>query len=215
MDRGVKIAIFIASIVSLSLGLIWDQVLSNARVAVQSEEVDELGPETMQALVGPPEVLRAETPKEFEAVKPQEAAAETSATSQSAPAATAPQWTEYVVLSGDSWWKLAHNKFKDRGLEISDLQAANPGVELKPGVKLRIPPFKGAGAVAAGPAVSQPATPQTPPNGVGGTEYTVQEGDSWWKIAHVRFKDRGLSSEQLEAANPGVKLRAGSKIKIP
>jgi hypothetical protein len=26
MDRGVKIAIFVASIVSLALGLIWDQV---------------------------------------------------------------------------------------------------------------------------------------------------------------------------------------------
>lgn len=215
MDRGVKIAIFIASIVSLSLGLIWDQVLSNARVAVQAEEVDELGPETMQALVGPPEVLRAEAPQDFEAVKPVETAAESDATAEASPTATAPQWTEYTILSGDSWWKLAHNKFKDRGLEIADLQAANPGVELKPGVKLRIPPFKGAGAVAPGPVVSQPATSPAPVSSGSGTEYIVQEGDSWWKIAHERFKGRGLSSEQVEAANPGVKLRAGAKIKIP
>lgn len=215
MDRGVKIAIFIASIVSLALGLIWDQVLSNARVAVQTHEIDELGPEIMQARVGPPEVLRAEAPLDFETVQPVETVGASDETSQAAPPSTAPQWTEYVVVAGDSWWKLAHGKFKDRGLEIADLQSANPGIELKPGVKLRVPPFKGAGAAAPVPVVSRPATPQSPASGAGGIEYTVQEGDSWWKIAHERFKGRGLSSEQVEAANPGVKLRAGSKVRIP
>ena len=42
MDRGVKIAIFVASIGSLALGLIWDQVLSSAREAVKTEVADDM-----------------------------------------------------------------------------------------------------------------------------------------------------------------------------
>jgi DNA repair exonuclease SbcCD ATPase subunit len=47
------------------------------------------------------------------------------------------------------------------------------------------------------------------------TEYTVKEGDSWWRLANVTFKDRGLSSQDLQQANPGVQLRPGAVIRIP
>lgn len=214
MDRGVKIAIFVASIISLALGLIWDQVLNSARVAVQQESEDELGPETMQARMGSPEIPRATLPAEFEA-RPAEAPPEAAPTP--APSAPLAGWTDYTIVSGDSWWRLAHKTFKDRGLEISDLQGANPGAQLKPGEKLRIPPFKG--AMAGQPSVVPPqpeqaAPAQTPPE-QGALEYTVVEGDSWWKIAYERFKSRGVTTSQLQAANPGVSLRPGAKIKIP
>ncbi|MBX3459286.1 MAG: LysM peptidoglycan-binding domain-containing protein [Planctomycetes bacterium] len=216
MDRGVKIAIFVASIISLALGLIWDQVLNSARVAVQQEAPDELGPETMQARMGSPEIPRAALPADFDA-RPVDEPLPQHNEAPAEPDTTA-QWTEYTVAGGDSWWKLAHKTFKDRGLEISDLQGANPGVQLKPGEKLRIPPFKGAQAGQATPAPkpthpAQPATSQ--PAASSAVEYTVVEGDSWWKIAYVHFKSRGVTTEQLQAANPGVALRAGARIKVP
>lgn len=47
------------------------------------------------------------------------------------------------------------------------------------------------------------------------TTYTVKEGDSWWKLAYVTFKERGLSTRDLQQANPGVDLRPGMTLKIP
>lgn len=49
------------------------------------------------------------------------------------------EWTLYTAKEGDSWWRIAHVTFKDRGLTTQDLQQANPGVELRPGTILRIP----------------------------------------------------------------------------
>lgn len=226
MDRGVKIAIFVASIVSLSLGLIWDQVLSQARNAVQREAVDELGPEIMQANVGPPEVARLQPPVGFETQPPANLPDPQQPAVDPVPQATPPawqSWTEYEVVSGDSWWKLSHVTFKERGLSTNDLANANPGVTtLKPGMKIKIPPLPGAvepdGAPtresSSGQIAGYSRDAEPPPSAV--KEYTVQDGDSWWRIAHRRFPELGKTSEEWEAANPGVStLKPGMKLKVP
>lgn len=226
MDRGVKVAIFVASIVSLALGLIWDQVLSQARNAVQREIVDELGPEIMQANVGPPDVARLAQPEGFEAQAPatlpdpQQPAAEPA---QEPETPAWQNWTEYTIEHGDSWWKLTHVTFKERGLSTKDLQEANPGVvTLRPGMKIMIPPLPGATDAEA------PLRQASSPGGVAGyptpppvlppqpEEYTVQGGDSWWHIAHEVHKVLGKSTKEWRAANPDVgTLRPGMKINIP
>ena len=214
MDRGVQIAIFVASIASLGLGLIWDQVLSHARVMVEESAQDELGPEVIGASMGSPDLERMLPPDElspsFE-VKPVEDQQGEATPDPTEEPSSAASWTEYTVQGGDSWWKLAHVTFKDRGLSSEDIERANPGKVLRPGEGLLIPPGKD--AIKSGPsAVTKPAV--TTDNGKE-TEYTVQEGDSWWVIAYRRFKDRGLSSDDIANANQGVKLVPGAKIKIP
>lgn len=216
MDRGVKIAIFVASIISLGLGLIWDQVLSHARVMVEKPADDVLASELLDARMGSPDIARLEVPEDldpqFQTQPVDEPARESTAPEVAPPVQQ--EWTEYTVQPGDSWWKLAYVRFKERGLSSDDIMRANQGKKLVPGEKLMIPPGKE--AVKAGPPPkaadsSQPA----PVSSTGEIEYTVQEGDSLWKIAYVRFKDRGITTKDLEDANPGVKLVAGAKIKIP
>lgn len=214
MDRGVKIAIFVASIMSLGLGLIWDQVLSHARVIVDESSTDELAAEVINARMGSPDIdcldIAEDVSPTFE-IQP---------IPESAPAdvgevtAVARAWTEYTVRDGDSWWKLAHVVFKERGLSSTDIQNANKGKVLRPGEVLRIPPDRDALQEGV-PAETQRSTPLANSSGAGETEYVVQDGDSWWKIAYVVFKDRELTSEDVANANPGVKLVAGKTIKIP
>jgi len=216
MDRGVKIAIFVASIISLGLGLIWDQVLSHARVMVEQPADDALAAETMDARMGSPDIDRLVVPEELDAqfqTRPVDEPAAESPTPEAAPPVEQ-EWTEYTVQAGDSWWKLAYVRFKERGLSSDDIMRANQGKKLVPGEKLQIPPGKEAVKVGPPPKAADSDKP-APVSSTGETEYTVQEGDSWWKIAYVRFKDRGLTSKQLEDANPGVKLVAGAKVKIP
>jgi nucleoid-associated protein YgaU len=214
MDRGVKVAIFVASIVSLSLGLIWDQVLNQARNAVQQVSVDELGPEIMQAVVGAPDIRRQAPPEAFEAQPPVNLPDPQAPAEEQRPEAPPPveRWQEYTVQHGDSWWRLAHVTFKDLGLATTDIEKANPGVVLRPGIKLRIPPNKEALESSPPPARSGSPQAQAPATAL---EYTVQEGDSWWRIAHVTFKELGKTTQQWEEANPGVRLRPGVKIRIP
>ena len=144
MDRGVKIAIFVASIISLGLGLIWDQVLNHAREVVAEDKGDGFHSEKLKARIGPKELQRQEIPAELapdNAARPDQ---EPDAGSK--PEGAKPEekpvvgeTEEYVVQSGDSWWKIAYTRLKGRGLTTEALQKANPGVELKPGVKLKIP----------------------------------------------------------------------------
>lgn len=140
MDRGVKIAIFVASIVSLGLGLVWDQVLSQARDAVDSEVAGEMEPERIEAVVGPPHVKRAPPTEEILPIVAPEPETEPE------PEAPQPQpkgdWSDYVVKHGDSWWKIAHVHFKLRGLSSTDIAKANTGKKLRPGVTIKIPPGK-------------------------------------------------------------------------
>lgn len=152
MDRGVKIAIFVASVISLSLGLIWDQVLSQARVMVEQPAKDPMGPETMHASVGSPDIER------MELVKAVEAGAQAAQTAQ-APApgpsekpknaqdpvvaddARLPE-VEYEVVAGDNWWTIANRKFQERGWTSGDLEKYNNGAKLVAGKKVRIPAGK-------------------------------------------------------------------------
>lgn len=146
MDRGVKIAIFVASIVSLALGLVWDQVLSQARVMVEKPAENPMGPELMNANVGAPNLPRMELAEKVEAAieaTPPELGGAVPAAAP-APAAPAPDQgvTEYEVQPGDSLWKIANRVFKDRGLTSKDIEDANPGVKLVPGKKIKIPAAK-------------------------------------------------------------------------
>lgn len=146
MDRGVKIAIFVASIASLGLGLIWDQVLSQARVVVESDSSDGMGPERIEARVGSPGIERAD-----DALFPiDEAAAPAEALPQApsgepkaeaaAPNAVDQGWADYTLKNGESPWIVANKRFKERGLSSSDLQKANPGSKWRAGDVIRIPP---------------------------------------------------------------------------
>ena len=214
MDRGVKVAIFVASIASLGLGLIWDQVLSHARVMVEAAPSDVLGPEIIDARVGSPDIARLEVPEELD---PQFPIADVSdlPPAEADPIVEDAPWTDYVVQNGDSYWKLAHVIFKDRDLSSSDIERANGNKALVPGKTIQIPPSKE--ALNSGTPAPQPerAESTSTSSSSGETEYVVKEGDSWWKIAHRVFADRNLETDELEAANPGVRLRAGVKVKIP
>lgn len=146
MDRGVKIAIFVASIVSLALGLVWDQVLSQARVMVERPAENPMGPELVNANVGAPHLPRMELAEKVDAAMeatPPELGGGTvpAAASTSTPAMSAPDLgaTEYEVQPGDSMWKIANRVFKDRGLTSKDIEDANPGVKLVAGKKIKIP----------------------------------------------------------------------------
>ena len=143
MDRGVKIAIFVASIISLGLGLIWDQVLNHAREVVAEDKGDGFHSEKLKARIGPKDLQRHEIPAELapdNAAKP-ETKPESAPKPENEPPreSTSPDVDEYTVQAGDSWWKIAYTRLKGRGLSTESLQKANPGVELKPGVKLKIP----------------------------------------------------------------------------
>lgn len=220
MDRGVKIAIFAASIISLGFGLIWDQVLSHARVALEPESADTLAGETMEARMGSRDIARMEVAPDlapqFQAAVPDATEVEPAPGNNEPPPATG--WTEYTVKNGDSWWRIAHVEFKDRGLSSEDVQKANPGVVLRPGSIVKIPVSKesvGSTAGQSNPTAGSSTPASSAPPAAGATEYIVKEGDSWWKIAHTHFKDRGLDSDDLQKANPGVALRPGVKLKIP
>jgi hypothetical protein len=141
MDRGVKIAIFVASIVSLGLGLIWDQVLNHAREVVAEDKGDGFHNEKLKARIGPKDLLRKEIPADLLPDNSAPAAPEVKPEKKPdvQPVENTFESEVYVVQSGDSWWKIAHTRLKGRNLDTADLQKANPGVELKPGVKLKIP----------------------------------------------------------------------------
>ena len=119
----------------------------------------------------------------------------------------------YVVKEGDSWWKIAYVTYKERGISSLDLRNANPDVRvLKVGAKLFVPeaseePEEVVQNDAQPEAKEAPATEET--------TYVVKEGDSWWKIAHVDFKDRELSWSDIHKANNGAKLEVGLQITIP
>lgn len=143
MDRGVKIAIFVASVVSLGLGLVWDQVLSSARGALAEERPDVLGPERVDARVGSPDIPRA-LPKDAQPQAPVPAPAVApeipKAASPVEPAAI--QASDYTLVAGDNPWKLAHTRFKDRALTTEDIKNANPNAKWRPGEVIKIPPAR-------------------------------------------------------------------------
>jgi LysM repeat protein len=112
---------------------------------------------------------------------------------------------EYVVIKGDSLWKIA----KKNGVTVKAIEAANPNIDpakLKVGQKLSIPAASGAGGSA---------TDMTSPAGAGGGEeiYIVKSGDTLSKIA----KRNGVTVKAIEAENglSTARIKVGEKLKIP
>ncbi len=113
--------------------------------------------------------------------------------------------TEYVVVKGDSLWKIA----KKNGVTVKAIEAANPGIDpakLKVGQKLSIP-----GATSA----AGPATDMTASSSSGGGEeiYIVKSGDTLSKIA----KRHGTTIQAIESENglSTTHIKVGEKLKIP
>ena len=108
----------------------------------------------------------------------------------------------YEVKQGDTLWKIAQEQLGDgnRYREIMELNGMT-GTVIFPGDLLRLP----------GPSGETPSVPETSPSY---TEYTVQRGDTLWKIAQAqlgsgsRYREimelNGLTSEAL---TPGQVLR--------
>jgi len=113
--------------------------------------------------------------------------------------------TEYVVVKGDSLWKIA----KKNGVTTKAIEAANPGIDpakLKVGQKLSIP-----GASSA----AEPATGMAAPSSTGGGQeiYIVKSGDTLSKIA----KHYGTTIKAIESENglSTTRIKVGEKLKIP
>ena len=114
--------------------------------------------------------------------------------------------TEYVVVKGDSFAKIA----KKFGVKVKAIEDANPGVvptKLKVGQKLSIPAATGASATPAANAVDSNA-----PN-TGGNVYVVKSGDTLTKIA----KQNGTTVKAIETENnlATTRITVGQKLKIP
>jgi len=121
------------------------------------------------------------------------------------PAAPEVAGTEYVVIKGDSLWKIA----KKNGVTVKTIEAANPNIDpakLKVGQKLSIPGATGA---------AESATDMTGSAGAGNGEdiYIVKSGDTLSKIA----KHYGLSFKAIESENglSTTRIKVGQKLKIP
>jgi LysM repeat protein len=115
--------------------------------------------------------------------------------------------TEYVVVKGDSFAKIA----RKNGVSVKAIEAANPGVaptKLKVGQKLSIPASSG-GAAASSSAGAQPSTGSS----TGEEAYTVKSGDTLTKIA----KSHGTTVKAIRAENSlnTDHIKVGQKLKIP
>ena len=122
----------------------------------------------------------------------------------------------YTVQAGDSYWRIA-NKY---GISISELQRLNgtSNYFLYPGQSIKVP---GSGSANATPApaattastTSAPAETPAPAPSTGGGNYTVQAGDSYWRIANKY----GISISELQRLNgtSNYFLYPGQSIKVP
>ena len=124
-----------------------------------------------------------------------------------APAVTETAMTEYVVVKGDSFAKIA----KKFSVSVKAIKAANPGIEptkLKVGQKLSIPASSGGAAASAAASALTPASSST-----GEETYTVKSGDTLTKIA----KANGTTVKAIESENnlSTTKIKVGQKLKIP
>jgi LysM repeat protein len=118
-----------------------------------------------------------------------------------------PAETEYVVVKGDSFWKIA----KKNGVSVKAIEAANPNVEptrLKVGQKLIIPAPSSA-------AESAPATGMTGSSSTDNSSqiYVVKSGDTLSRIA----RHHGTTVKAIEAENNllTTRIKVGQQLKIP
>jgi len=115
--------------------------------------------------------------------------------------------TEYVVVKGDSFAKIA----KKFGVSTKAVEDANPGIaptKLKVGQKLSIP------AATGGNAMSATANATTSTAMSSGEElYSVKSGDTLTKIARAH----GVTVKALESENnlSTTQIKVGQKLKIP
>jgi LysM repeat protein len=118
-----------------------------------------------------------------------------------------PAGTEYVVVKGDSFAKIA----KKFGVSTKSVEDANPGIvptKLKVGQKLSIP------AATGGSAMSATANETTSTAAGSGEElYSVKSGDTLSRIAH----SHGVTVKALESENnlSTTQIKVGQKLKIP
>ena len=150
MERGIKIAIIAACLVSLGLGLLWDKVIDGARGVMAPTDKANMGPDKLVYSVGdtrlppvrepaPAETVNADNIALTPATPTPTASPASSLPAQLQPAAAGPTPDTYVVKKGDSWWKIAHIQFKTLGKDTDVWQKANAGVQLKPGATLNVP----------------------------------------------------------------------------
>ena len=143
-------------------------------------------------------------------------AASTSSSTTSTRSAAPSAGGSYTVQAGDSYWRIA-NKY---GISISELQRLNgtSNYFLYPGQSIKVP---GSGSASATPApasntastTSAPAETPAPAPSTGGGNYTVQAGDSYWRIANKY----GISISELQRLNgtSNYFLYPGQSIKVP
>ena len=144
------------------------------------------------------------------------ASSNSSSTSTSTTTAAPAAGGSYTVQAGDSYWRIA-NKY---GISISELQRLNgtSNYALYPGQSIKVP---GSGSANATPApaattastTSAPAETPAPAPSTGGGNYTVQAGDSYWRIANKY----GISISELQRLNgtSNYFLYPGQSIKVP
>ena len=144
------------------------------------------------------------------------ASSNSSSTSTSTTTAAPAAGGSYTVQAGDSYWRIA-NKY---GISISELQRLNgtSNYFLYPGQSIKVP---GSGSANATPTpaattastTSAPAETPAPAPSTGGGNYTVQAGDSYWRIANKY----GISISELQRLNgtSNYFLYPGQSIKVP
>ena len=144
------------------------------------------------------------------------ASSNSSSTSTSTTTAAPAAGGSYTVQAGDSYWRIA-NKY---GISISELQRLNgtSNYFLYPGQSIKVP---GSGSASATPAPASntasttpaPAETPAPAPSTGGGNYTVQAGDSYWRIANKY----GISISELQRLNgtSNYFLYPGQSIKVP
>jgi LysM repeat protein/flagellar hook assembly protein FlgD len=105
------------------------------------------------------------------------------------------QTTDYIVVSGDTLWKIA-SKFNTTSSEIVTLNNLDPNKYLYIGQKLKVP------APASQPEQQATAT------------YTVVSGDTLWKIAQ-KFSVSAQAIVDANKLDPTAYLYVGQKLIIP
>jgi LysM repeat protein len=105
------------------------------------------------------------------------------------------QTTEYIVVSGDTLWKIA-SKFNTTSSEIVTLNNLDPNKYLFVGQKLIVP------------------APAAQPEQQAGTTYSVVSGDTLWKISQ-KFGVTPQAIVDANKLNPSAYLYVGQKLINP
>ncbi|MCA8940749.1 MAG: LysM peptidoglycan-binding domain-containing protein [Planctomycetes bacterium] len=166
MDRGIKIAILVACLLSLGLGIVWARVIDVVRPGNEAANDPLLmEPDRVSATIGAPQA-EAERPVAIERIMPEPPPTseedhphiEDEASSEKVVVAADGEWPahiaphirdgKYIMQDGDNYWKLARNSqrfkflFESKGIDYNDWQKANAHLDdrkIRPGTALTIP----------------------------------------------------------------------------